>query len=363
MKAAVCYEYNKPLVIEDLKIDPPKTGEVRVRIGATAICHSDVHARQGAWWEPLPVVLGHETAGWVEEVGQGVTRVKPGDAVTVSIIKSCRKCYNCLSGHPYICSTFTDLDNTARLHNQKGQDIRQGTRVAGFAEYSIADETQCTVIPSDVPLDSMSLLACGFITGFFGVVNQENMKPLSSAAVIGCGGVGLSAIQGAVIRGAYPVIAVDVIDEKLEIARKFGATHTINSRKVDPIKAAADLTDGRGPDWAFMTVGSAKALLQALQMCNQRGHAVAIGTPDKSEILSFSPLELAFFKEKTLSGVFMGLTNPAIQVPQVVELYKAGRIKLDEMITHRFPLEKINEAMEEVEKGEVIRNVIVFPKK
>jgi S-(hydroxymethyl)glutathione dehydrogenase/alcohol dehydrogenase len=360
MKAAVCYEYDKPLVIEDLEIDKPKAGEIKVRVGATAICHSDIHALHGAWWEPLPVVLGHETAGWVEEVGPGVTKVKPGDAVTVSIIKSCWKCYNCLSGHPYLCSTFTDLDNTARLHNKKGQAIRQGTRVAGFAEYTIADETQTTLIPKDVPIDSMSLLACGFITGFFGVVNQENMKPLSSAAIIGCGGVGLAAMQGAVLRGAFPVIAVDVIDSKLEIAKKFGATHTINAKKTDPIKAAAELTGGRGPDWVFVTVGSTKVLLQGIQMSGQRSHTVMIGMPDKSEILSFSPLELAFFKERTLSGVFMGLTNPAIDVPKLIDLYKAGRVKLDEMITHRYPLEKVNEAMEEVEKGEVIRNVIVF---
>jgi S-(hydroxymethyl)glutathione dehydrogenase / alcohol dehydrogenase len=360
MKAAVCYEFGKPLVIEDLKIGEPTGTEVKVRLGATAICHSDIHAMEGAWWDPLPLLLGHEAAGYVEEVGKDVTMVKPGDHVIVTVLASCKKCYNCLSGAPYMCLGQFPMDKTPHLWNKKGQPVIAAVRMGAFAEYLISDETQLIPIPNEVPIDSAALIACGVITGFFSVVNQPDMKPLSSAAIIGCGGVGLNAIQGAAFRGAYPVIAVDVIDSKLEQAKKFGATHTINSKNVDPIKAAAELTGGRGPDWVFVTVGSTKAALQAIQMSSQRGHTVIVGLPEKSEMLSFSPLELAFFKERTISGAFMGSTIGKVQIPKLVDLYLAKRLKLDELISGRYPLEKINEAVAEVKKGGALRNIIVF---
>jgi S-(hydroxymethyl)glutathione dehydrogenase/alcohol dehydrogenase len=211
-----------------------------------------------------------------------------------------------------------------------------------------------------MPMDRASLLACGFITGFGSVVNRAQVKPLSSVVVIGVGGVGLSAVQGAAFSGAHPIIAVDILDYKLEAARTFGATHTVNSAKEkDPVEAVKQLTAGRGADYVFITVGSAAAIKQGFLMSGPRGMTVIVGLPPPKESLSFSPMEFTF-GERVLTGSQMGSTHLKVDVPKLVALYQAGRIKLDELITDRYPLERINEAIEAVEKGEALRNVIVF---
>jgi S-(hydroxymethyl)glutathione dehydrogenase/alcohol dehydrogenase len=359
MKAAVCYEFGKPLVIEDVDIDPPQKGEVKVRLNTTAVCHSDIHDIRGDFGGELPFVAGHESAGYVEEVGENVTLVKPGDPVVVSLLASCGRCFYCMTGRPHMCEAEWPLDKESRLRGKRGQSLRKMVKVGGFAEYVIVAESQAVPVPKDMPLDRAALLACGVITGFGAVVNRAQVEPRSSVIVVGTGGVGLNSVQGAAISGAYPVIAVDVSDSKLEAAREFGATHTVNAGRKDAIEAVKQLTSGRGADYVFVTVGSTAAMRQGFLMSAPRGMTVMVGLPPAGESLTFSPFE--FIKdERTLTGSFMGTTRLRVEIPQLVALYQAGQLKLDELITGRYPLEQINEAIESVERGEALRNVIVF---
>ncbi|HUT67390.1 MAG TPA: Zn-dependent alcohol dehydrogenase [Dehalococcoidales bacterium] len=359
MKAAICYEFGKPLVIEEVDIEPPQKGEVKVKLAATAICHSDIHDIRGDLGGELPVLPGHECAGYIEEVGEGVTSVKPGDPVVVSLLYSCGSCRYCRTGRPHMCNTVFSLDKESRVRDKKGKYIRKTVKVGGFAEYVIVLESQVVKVPADMPLDRAALLACGVITGFGAVVNRVKAEVLSSCVIIGTGGVGLNAVQGAAISGAYPVIAVDVSDEKLKAARTFGATHTINASQKDPVEGVRELTDGVGADYIFVTVGSVNAILQGINMSGPRGTTVIVGLTKFTETITFSPL--FFIKdERVLTGGYMGSTNLQEDIPRLVELYKAGILKLDELITGRYSLEQINEAIEAVERGEALRNVIVF---
>lgn len=360
MKAAICYELGKPLVIEDIDIDPPKKGEVKVKFMATAICHSDIHALRGELFAKPPVVGGHESAGYVEEVGPGVTSVKPGDAVVVTLVTSCGQCYYCAKGQGHLCNARYPLDMENRLHTKKGDPVMSMFKVGGFAEYSICTESQCIPIPKDMPMAQASMLACGVMTGFGSAMNRARVRPNESAVVIGTGGVGLNAIQGAAYCGANPVIAVDILDNKLEAAKIFGATHGINSAKEqDAPKAVQALTNGRGADWVFVTVGSTAAVKQGFRMLGQRGNVVCVGLPGMQDKLDMSPMEF-IRSEKGIIGAYMGSTVARIDVPAYVAMYKAGKLKLDELITARYPLDKINEAIVAVEQGKALRNIIVF---
>ena len=361
MKAAVCYEHGKPLVIEEVDIDPPQKGEVQIRIAATAICHSDIHGIRGDLGGGTPSIGGHEVAGYVEKVGEGVTSVKPGDPIVVSYMAlSCGKCRYCQSGLPHLCLNKPPMGKeNSGIRNKKGQIFPQGVGVNGFAEYSNVEEGTILKLPDDMPLDRAALLTCGFLTGFGVVVNRAQVKPLSSVVVMGIGGVGINAIQGAVFAGAYPIIAVDTLDNKLTIARKFGATYSVNANQKDAIDAVIELTGGIGADYVFVTVGSAAAIRQGFSMLAPRGMEVNMGLAPAGETVTLVPMEFTF-SEKMLTGCMMGSTRFLIDVPRYVALYKAGIIKLDELITGRYPLEKINEAIESVEKGEAIRNVIIF---
>jgi S-(hydroxymethyl)glutathione dehydrogenase / alcohol dehydrogenase len=360
MKAAVCYEFGRPLVIEDIELAEPRKGEVKVRVAAASICHSDIHDIKGEFGGKLPFVPGHETAGYVETVGPDVTSVKSGDPVVVSLLTSCGKCRFCISGLPHLCETKTTYDVEGFLRNQKGQGIIQKARVAAFAEYVLVDEPQVVKIPRDMPLDRASLLACGVITGFGAVVNRAKVPPLSSVVVIGIGGVGLNAIQAARYCGASPVIAVDILDEKLEYARQFGATHTINSMKVDVLEMVKQMTGGTGADYVFTTVGSLAVQRLGIALLGKRGTMVIVGlAPFKEGGLTVPPFDFVNL-EKTLTGTLMGTTRLKIDVPRLVNLYQSGHLKLDELITGRYPLEKINEAIAGLERGEALRNVIMF---
>ena len=359
MKAAVCYEFGKPLVVEEVDIDTPRASEVKVRMTATAICRSDIRVIKGEIGVKLPIVVGHESAGYIEEVGRNVTSVKPGDAVVVSLLSSCRRCYYCVSGYPHLCENYPFPTPENRLRNKRGQNLMQGTgKVAGFAEYTIVDESQIVRIPEDFPMDKAALLACGVITGFGAVVNRAQVKPSRSVVVIGTGGVGLNSVQGAAISGAYPVIAVDISDYKLKAARIFGATHTVRADDKDAINAVKQLTYGRGADYVFVTVGEPTAVEQGFSMSGPRGMTVVVGLSRRGSTITLPPF---FAGERVLTSSIMGTTRLSVDVPKLMELYKAGRLKLDELITSHYPLEKINEAIESVERGEALRNVIMFP--
>lgn len=359
MKAAICYEFGKPLVIEDVEIAPPRSGEVRVRVATTAICHSDIHDIKGELPGPLPFVGGHEVSGYIDEVGPDVQSVKGGDPVVVSLLSSCGVCYYCLTGFPHLCEAKFAPNPEVRLRNREGKVLDQKAGVGGFAEYVVVKESQVAKIPREMPIDRASLLACGVTTGFGGVVNRAKVRPLRSVVVIGTGGVGINAIQGAAFSGADPIIAVDILDNRLSAAMDFGATHTVNAARKDAVETVRKIASGRGADYVFVTVGSVDAIQQGLSMSASRGMTVIIGLPPVKDKLSISPIEL-IVTERALVGGFMGSINLKMDIPLLVTLYQEGRLKLDELITGRYTLETINEAIESTEKGEGIRNVILF---
>jgi S-(hydroxymethyl)glutathione dehydrogenase/alcohol dehydrogenase len=359
MKAAVCYELGQPLQIEEIEIDPPQQGEVKVRVVATAVCHSDIHYIRGDWVADLPVVVGHEAAGIVEAVGENVTLARVGDPVIISLLRSCGHCFYCTSGLPNHCDGTFALRTESRLHTRQGDIIYQGIRTAAFADYVIVDQSQVIQVPSDMPLDRAALLACGVITGLGAVVNTAQVKPGSSVVVIGAGGVGLNAVQGAVLSGASRIIAIDLIDSKLEAAKIFGATHTLNARQEDISLQVRALTSGRGADYVLVTVGSTTAVLQGMKMLRRAGTLVIVGMPPAEATAPLSVISVADRGIRIL-GSFMGSTRLRIDIPWLVDLYQQGRLKLDELITARYPLEQINEAIEAMERGEALRNMIVW---
>lgn len=359
MKAAVCYGFGAPLVVEDLEVDQPGDGEVRVKLAACAICHSDIHYMEGAWGGELPSVFGHEAAGVVEVVGPGVTRTNPGDHVIVTLMRSCGYCHYCAKAEPHLCETEFALDRESRLRKKDGSPIKQGLKTGAFAEIAVVDQSQVAPIPSDLPLDCAALLACGVITGLGAVVNTARVPAGSSAVVIGTGGVGLNSVQGAALCGANPIVALDLEDAKLEAARSFGATHTVNPQREDAEAAVKAATNGRGADFVFVTVGSIKALEQGIDLLGRGGTLVVVGMPASGMKAAFEVVEFADDSQKIL-GSKMGSTRLPVDIPKLVDLYRQGRLKLDELVTGRYPLEQINEAIAEVKRSEALRNVIVF---
>ncbi len=369
MKAAICYTYGDPLVVEEIELEGPKAGEVRVRVAAAAICHSDVHLIRGDWRQDFPVlsgeqtvgvVAGHEASGIVEEVGPGVTIVEPGDHVIVTLMRSCGRCFFCGTGQTHLCEGHYALNEETRMRLPDGRPLFQGIRTSAFAEQTIVDQSQLVPIPKEIPLDSASLLACGVITGLGAVVNTAGVPPGSSVVVIGCGGVGLNSVQGASLSGANPIIAVDLLDNKLDAAREFGATHTINaSTEPDPAGRVRELTHGRGADYAFVTVGDARPVSDAIKMVRRGGAVTLVGIPEAEATVPLS-VGGSVGQEIRLMGSVMGSTRLSVDVPRLVDLYQSGRLRLDELITRRYPLEEINEAIESMERGEALRNVVVF---
>lgn len=359
VKAAVTYEFGKPLVIEEIEMAAPQEGEVRVKLAATAVCHSDVHDIKGELPGALPFIGGHESAGYVEEIGTGVIEFKVGDPVVMTTLASCGKCYYCLSGMPHLCMVRFAPSKNVRLRTKDGKPIDQKGKVSGFAEYALVSASQLMKVPDGMSLESACLISCGVITGFGAVVNRAKVPALSSVVVMGLGGVGINAIQGAAISGAYPIIGVDVLEEKMDNAMKFGATHKVNAKREDAVKAIYEMTDGRGADYVFITVGSVAAMKQGMDMAGSRGNTVIIGLPPIQDQLSFSPMGI-IASEKQLTGAYMGSTNLKTDIPKLIALYRAGKLKLDELITARYPLEKINDAIESTANGQALRNVIVF---
>ena len=331
---------------------------MKVRIAATGICHSDVHTIKGEFPAKLPGVPGHESAGYVEEVGENVTSVKPDDHVVFSVIPSgCGKCRSCVLGLRHMCENAAPWRPHHR--NKKGEPLTPlAGPVGGFAEYTTVHKYNVTKIPEDIPMDQAALMGCCVVTGFGAVVNRAQVKPLSSVVVIGTGGVGVNALQGAVYSGAYPIVAVDVLDSKLEMSRTFGATHTVNSAKEkEPIDAVKQMTGGRGADYVFVTVGNAAAVRQGFLMLGRRGMEVIVGVSMDS--FSFTATDF-IGNEGMLTGCALGSTRLAVDIPHYITLYQKGALKLKELISGRYPLERINEAIESMEKGEVLRNVVVF---
>ena len=359
MKAAVCYEFGQPLVIEDVALDPPEEGEVQVRLAACAVCHSDIHYAEGAWGGTLPAVYGHEAAGIVEAIGSGVEHVAVGGHVIVSLLRSCGRCFFCRRGDPQLCAAHFALDRENRLRKVEGTALHQGLRSGAFAEAVVVHASQVVSIPATLALDRASLLACGVITGLGAVVNSAQVPAGASVVVIGAGGVGLNAVQGALLSGADPLIAVDLVDAKLAAAEDFGASHTINPEGEDLSGAVRELTGGRGADFVFVAVGSVRAIEQGLALLRAGGTLIVVGMPALGQRANIDVLALADAGQRIV-GSKMGSTRLATDIPKLVALYEQGRLKLDEPITKRYPLMEINADIAAVKQGEALPNVIVF---
>jgi Zn-dependent alcohol dehydrogenase len=313
----------------------------------------------GAWGGDLPAVFGHEASGVVESVGVGVTDLGVGDHVVVTLIRSCGHCSYCTRSIETQCEGAFGLDIATPLSDCGGKPIAQGLNSGAFAELVVVDQSQVCVIPKTVPLDVASILACGVLTGFGAVVNTARVSVGSTVAVIGCGGVGVNSIQASVTSGAIQVIAVDILDEKLGLAREFGATHIINSQQQDVVENVMALTNERGVDFAFITVGAKSAAEQALALLARAGTAIVVGMPASGVCAEYDPGTLAS-KGQSLLGSKMGAGSVKRDIPYLVRLYQRGTLKLDELISGRYRLDDINDAIASVKRGEALRNLVVF---
>jgi S-(hydroxymethyl)glutathione dehydrogenase/alcohol dehydrogenase len=360
MKAAVLHESPGRLEIEPLALDTDlQSREVRIRIAYSGLCHSDLHFIDGLISMELPIVLGHEAAGFVEAVGDAVTYVQPGDHVITCLSTFCGECRYCLSGRPSICSGRAALRTRPRpaLMTAGGEPVAQLSGLGAFAEEMVVHEHAVAKIRPDMPLDVGALLGCGVITGLGAALRTAKIEPGSSAAVVGCGGIGLAAVQGARLAGASPIIAVDVTDEKLERALDVGATHTVNAKRDDPVLAVRDLTGG-GVNYSFEAIGRKQTVEQAFAMLAPGGVATIIGVlPDGASIeIPVSALQ----GEKRLQSCSMGSNRFRTDLPWLCDLYLQGRLKLDELVTSRRPLEEINEGYDEMRAGRGARTLLVF---
>jgi S-(hydroxymethyl)glutathione dehydrogenase/alcohol dehydrogenase len=361
MRAAVLRAIDQPLSIEDIEHSEPGPFEVVVRVAAAGLCHSDVRFMEGSYPVPLPAVLGHESAGVVEAVGPSVTHVRPGDHVVTCLSVFCGTCTHCVSGRTHLCTnraaTRRPPDEGPRL-SIDGKPLHQFLDLGSFAERMLVHENAVVRVTGRIPLDKAALLGCGVATGLGAVFNTAGVRPGQTVAVIGCGGVGLSAVQGARIAGASVVVAVDRIEEKLALAERLGATHTVNAISQDPMETVRELGDGNGLDYVFEAIGSARTAELAFAMVGSGGVAVVIGLIRPGETVSIPGVEL--FYEKRLQGSNMGSNRFRIDVPRYVEMYLDGRLDLDAMITETMPIEDINTGFDQMRTGRVARNVIVF---
>jgi Zn-dependent alcohol dehydrogenase len=361
MKAAVLYKRREPMVVQDVDLPAPAAGEVSIKLGASGVCHSDYAHWSRDTWSELPMVLGHEGAGVVESVGAGVTKVKPGDHVIIAFGNKCGECFFCQRGQPYLCTPGPDAPSALRGRKLRiGADsIWQFLGVGSFAEKTVVPVGNVVTIPNEIPLAAASLVACGVSTGFGAVTKAAKVEAGASVVVIGAGGVGLNVIQSAALVGASRIIAVDLLDNKLEYARQFGATHTINGKRQDVVAEVRALTGGFGADYSFEVIGLPVTIAQAYEVVRRGGTAVVVGVATEDAEVRFSAAGL-MRTAKVLMGTQAGNTEPRVDFPKIVDLYQAGKLKLDELISRRFALDEVNEAFRALHAGEVARGVIVY---
>ena len=361
MKGVVMWERGEPLAVEDIEIDNPGPGEVLVKTAASGICHSDLHVVDGGLPVPPPCVLGHEPAGVVEAVGPDVTAFAPGDHVIGCLSAFCGLCEFCMTGKPYLCLGGADfsrpMDATPRLQCD-GKPLFQMTNLSSFAEQMLAHERGLVKIRSDMPLDRAALIGCGVTTGLGAALNTAQVRPGQSAAIIGCGGVGLAALQGCRIAGASRIVAVDNQAWKLELARKLGATDVVNSADDDAVMKVLEITGG-GVDYAFECIGLPPTVQQAVGMIRRGGTALLVGVVPIGQTVDLMPADITL-QEKRVVGSMMGSNRFRVDMPRYVDFYLDGRLNLDEMITARIGLDGVNDAFEAMRKGEQGRQVICF---
>ncbi|MGI9381714.1 MAG: Zn-dependent alcohol dehydrogenase [Methyloligellaceae bacterium] len=364
MRAAVLTEVNKPLEILDLEQEGPKAGEVRVQVKATGVCMSDYHIMNGDWPLPLPMVLGHEAAGVIVETGPEVTGLNVDDHVIFSFRPNCGHCRYCTAGRSVICVGHNDTprwrmhDGSARL-KLNGEPVNQMGRIGTFSEYVVCPAEQVVPARTDLPWTHAAIIGCCVATGVGAVIRHAQVEAGSSVLVIGCGGVGLNVVQGAKLAGARTIIAADLLDNKLDYAKAFGATHTINAKSENVVERVRELTDGLGVDYAFDAIGGETTAVQVFEAVAPGGHAIIVGIPAFSARAPIAPSEMVY-AEKTLSGTYYGSIRPGIDFGVLADLDMDKRINLDDLISRTYSFDQINEGFDLLMSGEVARGVIVF---
>lgn len=371
--AAILYEMEKPppyasslpLQVEEVELDSPGPGEALVEVAAAGLCHSDLSTIDGSRPRPMPMVLGHEASGIVREVGPGVAEFQPGDHVVFSFVPMCGRCLPCATGRPALCENGakaniagTLLGGARRFKDSKGSAIHHHLGVSAFSRFTVVAQESLVKIDSSFPLEKAALFGCAILTGVGAVVNTAEVEPGQSVAVFGLGGVGLSAIMGARAAGAYPIIAVDVLEDKLALAKQIGASHTVNARNDDPVQALKELTGG-GPAYVFEATGIDRVGAQAYQATRRGGQTILIGLPHPQKQFSV-PAVTIVGEERTIKGSYMGSAVPRRDVPRFVNMYRAGLLPVDTLITRTITLEETNTAFDALAQGEAIRQIVRY---
>jgi len=363
--ATAPYALSRPLSIETVRLQPPGRGEVRVRVRAAGLCHSDLSVIDGSRPRPLPMLLGHEAAGEVVELGEGVAGLRLGDQVVFSFVPMCGSCDPCACGRPVLCEVGaaanaggTLLDGAIRLHDAHQAPLHHHLGVSGFAEYAVVSERSAVRVDPDLAPSIAALFGCAVMTGVGAVVNTAGVRPGESVAVFGLGGVGLSALLGAIACSAWPLVAVDVVPEKLALARELGASHCIDARAGDVAAQVREATGG-GVDYAIETAGNERVLAAAYAATRRGGCTVTVGLPAPDRLFSVPAVGLVA-EERTVKGSYMGSAVPRRDIPRYIALHRAGRLPVDRLLTHSLPLEEINTGFDRLASGEAIRQVVLF---
>ncbi len=364
MKAVVLHAVDQPVVVEEVELDEVREDEVRLKMVASGVCHSDYSVMDGTIPMELPLVLGHEGAGIIEEVGDHVTAVKPGDHVVLAYIPQCGRCYYCTIGQPNLCETTAmtrvgTLPNGHRPILRDGEPLNQMTGIGTMSEYAIVHETSLVPIDPDIPLDKAALVGCGVMTDVGAAINTARVQPGASAAIFGAGGVGLNVIQGAATAGANTIIAVDTNPLKLEFAKRFGATHTVNASNADPVTAIQELTAGRGADYTFEAIGIPEVMRQAYDSARRGGTVTIIGMARPNTEVAL-PAPMIVRDEKKILGSYYGSTRQRVDIPRLLNLYRTGQLKLDELITKTYPVDEAQQAFDDLAAGKNARGVLIF---
>ena len=364
MGAPTPYAQSKPLVIEAIEIDPPGPGEVLVKIAAAGLCHSDLSVIDGNRPRPMPMALGHEAAGVVEELGAGVDDLKPGDHVVMVFVPSCGHCLPCSEGRPALCepgaaanTAGTLLSGAKRLH-RNGEDVNHHLGVSAFAEYATVSRRSLVKIDPELPLDEAALFGCAVLTGVGAVINTAKISAGSSVAIIGLGGVGLSSLLGAVAAGARRVVAVDLSDDKLGLARQLGATDTFNAGSADAVNEIREATSG-GVEFAFEMAGSVRAMDLAYKITRRGGTTITAGLPPPTHTINIPQVNLVA-EERTGKGSYIGTCVPVRDLPRYIELYRRGRLPVDRLMSDHLTLDDINLGFDRLHEGKAVRQVVVI---
>jgi NDMA-dependent alcohol dehydrogenase len=366
-KAAVMTGVDEPLEIRtDVEVEAPRTGEVKIRMAASGVCHSDLSMQNGTMMAATPIVLGHEGAGVIEEVGEGVTGLAPGDHVVISWVPQCGECFFCKRGQPQLCEIANMalmsgglLDGTTRFTSQGGP-LYQMAASGTFSEVTIVPAIGAVKIPSDLDMKVAALIGCGVLTGTGAALNTASIRKGDVVAVVGCGGVGLNVIQGARIAGAGEIIAIDMNETKLQLAKEFGATASVNASQGDPVSQVMSMTEQRGADVAFEVIGLPQTIDQTIGMARRGGQAILVGVPRMDVMVNLPAFFGLVLAEKTIKGCWYGSSDVRRDVPKLVDLYQKGELKLDELISRTISIEQVNDAFAAMKTGEVARSVIAY---